>query len=132
MRGPDGNQILKVEGPHSAPAEHYTNYGTVMLIGAGIGLTPCVSVLCALSKYIFTVLRYSLSLILCRYRWKKNFNPETLRFYWIVRFNEVESYQWLIHTLTGMYHRITERGANAAELEYNLKRFRESGQVESR
>lgn len=102
LRGPDGNQILKVEGPHSAPAEHYTNYGTVMLIGAGIGLTPCVSVLCALTKY----------------RWKKNFNPETLRFYWIVRFNEVESYQWLIHTLT--------------ELEYNLKRSRESGQVESR
>lgn len=31
--GPDGKQILRVDGPHSAPAEHYTNYGTVMLIG---------------------------------------------------------------------------------------------------
>ena len=45
VSGPDGRQLLRVDGPHSAPAEHYGNYGTVMLIGAGIGLTPCASIL---------------------------------------------------------------------------------------
>lgn len=77
--------ILRIDGPHAAPAEHYTSYGTVMLVGAGIGLTPCASILTALT----------------RYRWKKNFPPEILHFYWIVRHNEVDSYQWLVHLLTG-------------------------------
>ena len=100
--GPDGKQILRVDGPHSAPAEHYTNYGTVMLIGAGIGLTPCVSILTAMTKY----------------RWRKNFTPEILHFYWIVRQNEVDSFQWLVHSL--------------AELQYSLLRLRASGQVEQK
>ncbi len=85
---PDGLMpIIKVDGPHSAPAEHYSSYGTVMLVGAGIGLTPCASILTALT----------------RYRWKKNYPPEILHFYWVVRHNEVESFQWLVHLLTGLF-----------------------------
>jgi hypothetical protein len=57
--GPDGSPIIRVDGPHSAPSEHYSTYGTLMIIGAGIGLTPCASILCSLIKY----------------RWKKNFSP---------------------------------------------------------
>jgi len=87
--GPDGtNQILRVDGPHSAPSEHYGNYGTCMLIGAGIGLTPCASILTAL----------------LRYRWKKNFYPEILHFYWMVRQDDVDSFQWLVHLLTDLSH----------------------------
>ena len=48
--GPDGQQILRVDGPHSAPSEHFSNYQTVMLIGAGIGLTPCASILTSLLR----------------------------------------------------------------------------------
>ena len=100
--GPDGSQILCVDGPHAAPAEHYVNYGTVMLIGAGIGLTPCVSILSSLLKY----------------RWQKNFTPEILHFYWVVRHNEIESFQWLVHALT--------------ELEFELHRQRQIGSVSSK
>lgn len=100
--GPDGTQILRVDGPHSAPSEHYINYGTVMLIGAGIGLTPCASILSALA----------------RYRWKRNFNPEILHFYWMVRQSEIESYQWFIHMLT--------------ELSFEIKKARESKQIDPR
>lgn len=85
LKGPDGQQIIRVDGPHSAPAEHYVNYNTVMLIGAGIGLTPCASILTALAKY----------------RWRKNFTPEILHFYWVVRQGDVDSFQWLVHMLTG-------------------------------
>lgn len=101
--GPDGNQIIRIDGPHSAPAEHYINYGTVMLIGAGIGLTPCVSILTALTKY----------------RWRKGYNnPEILHFYWVVRQNEVESFQWLIHTLT--------------EIQYELKKARNNRNIDGK
>ena len=31
------SKIIRVDGPHSAPSEHYCNYGTAMIIGAGIG-----------------------------------------------------------------------------------------------
>jgi hypothetical protein len=67
--GPDQQPLLLVDGPQAAPTEHYTNYGTVMLVGAGIGLTPCAAVLRALTKY----------------KWKKNFNPELIYFYWVRR-----------------------------------------------
>jgi ferredoxin-NADP reductase len=101
--GPDGKTaILRVDGPHAAPAEHYQHYGTLMLIGAGIGLTPCVSILTSLTKY----------------RWKKNFNPELLHFYWIIRSNEIESFQWLVHLLT--------------DLSFELKKSRLNNQIEKR
>jgi hypothetical protein len=97
--GPDGGQILRVDGPHSAPSEHYSEYSTSMVIGAGIGLTPCASILTALLKY----------------QWKKNFSPEILHFYWMVRQADIDSYQWLIHQI--------------AELEYGLKHAREQNQI---
>ena len=40
MTGIDNNPILRVDGPHAAPTMHYDNYDDVMIIGAGIGLTP--------------------------------------------------------------------------------------------
>jgi hypothetical protein len=100
--GPDNLQILRVDGPHSAPAEHYANYGTVMLVGAGIGLTPCASILCAMTKY----------------RWKKNFSPEILHFYWVVRHAELDSFQWLVHMLT--------------ELCFEVKRGKHYNQIDRR
>ena len=100
--GPDGLPIIRIDGPHAAPAEHYANYGTVMLIAAGIGLTPCASILCALLKY----------------KWRKGFLPEILHFYWIIRQSEIDSFQWFIHML--------------CELSFELKRSRESKNIENR
>jgi hypothetical protein len=57
-----------------------------------------------------------LELFVNRYRWKKNFPPEIVHFYWIVRHTEVDSYQWLVHLLT--------------ELSYEMKRAREAKQIE--
>lgn len=99
--GPDGETpILRVDGPHSAPTEHFCNYGTVLLVGAGIGLTPCASVLTALIKH----------------QWKKNFNPKILQFYWIIRHSELDSFQWFMHML--------------ADLSYELKRSRMRKQID--
>ena len=92
--------IIRVDGPHSAPAEHYHKYQTVMLVGAGIGLTPCASILTGLIKY----------------RWKRSINPDILHFYWVIRLQEIDSFQWLVHMLT--------------ELSYDLKRSKENRMVE--
>jgi hypothetical protein len=58
-RGPDGNQLLRIDGPHSAPAQHYGSYRTVMLVGAGIGLTPSAAIIRGI----------------LRYKWKKGYTP---------------------------------------------------------
>jgi hypothetical protein len=99
----DYNQpIIRVDGPHSAPSEHFTNYGTVMMVGAGIGLTPVASVVSAIIKN----------------RWRAGVKPEILHMYWVVRANEVDSFQWLVHLLT--------------ELSFEYKKGRENGSIDAK
>ena len=44
--GPDGKTpIIRVDGPFGAPAEHVYDYPYIMLIAAGIGVTPYASIL---------------------------------------------------------------------------------------
>ena len=45
LLGVDGQQLLCVDGPHSSPSQHYDSYRRCMVVGAGIGMTPCASIL---------------------------------------------------------------------------------------
>ena len=45
LLGVDGKQLLCVDGPHSSPSQHYDSYRRCMVVGAGIGMTPCASIL---------------------------------------------------------------------------------------
>ncbi|KAJ1450861.1 hypothetical protein M885DRAFT_621312 [Pelagophyceae sp. CCMP2097] len=100
--GPDSRPILRVDGPHAAPATHYKHYGTVMVVGAGIGVTPCAAILTAL----------------VRYRWRNNFKPEVVHVYWLVQHADLAGFKWFIRLL--------------ADLEAELLCARESGTVVSR
>ena len=91
--------LLCVAGPAAAPAQHYIDYNNVMIVGAGIGLTPCASIIRAVLKH----------------KWRKGFTPNTLTFCWVVRQGELKSFGWFIQTLTN--------------LEQQLLRDRESGAV---
>ena len=71
-----------------------------MLITAGIGLTPAAAVIRS---------------ILLR-KWKKNYKPHYISFYWMVRQNEIKSFQWFVQLL--------------AELEANVNRDRATGNVD--
>ena len=82
-RGVDGKPLLLVDGPHAAPAQHYSTYDHVMMVGAGIGLTPSCSVLRSVLKY----------------KWKKGWKPTLLRFYWVVRHSEINSFLWFLEQL---------------------------------
>jgi NADPH oxidase len=98
--GANNLPLVLLDGPHSAPAEHYYNYQTCMLVGAGIGLTPCSSILTSLLKY----------------KWKKNHPTEILHFFWVVKYDELESFQWFVHLLT--------------EISFELKKNKDNHQIE--
>lgn len=42
------NTLVRVDGPHGAPAEHYNNYEHVMFVAGGVGATPFSSILIGL------------------------------------------------------------------------------------
>jgi len=45
LEGPDGSAILRIDGPFGAASEEVFKYKTVVLVGAGIGVTPFASIL---------------------------------------------------------------------------------------
>ncbi|CAK9104160.1 Superoxide-generating NADPH oxidase heavy chain subunit A (NADPH oxidase A) (Superoxide-generating NADPH oxidase flavocytochrome A) [Durusdinium trenchii] len=103
--GPDGKVLIRIEGPHSAPAMTYSGYDDVMLCGSGIGLTPSAAILSAVT----------------RHKWKKGFMPRSLRFYWIVRHSEVDSFDWFIELLADISKRVySDRLAGAIGQQHRL------------
>ena len=45
VMGPDGKPFFMIDAPHGAPSQHVFAYNTSMLVGAGIGVTPCASIM---------------------------------------------------------------------------------------
>jgi len=88
--GPDGKPLVRIDGPHAAPAQTYSTYRDVMLVGSGIGLTPSAAILSAVT----------------RHKWKKGFQPETLRFFWVVRHSEIDSFEWFIELLDDVSRKV--------------------------
>ena len=94
--GVDGQQIIRVDGPHASPSQHYDSYRRTMVVGAGIGMTPCASILRALVMY----------------RWKKDFWPECLNFYWTLAHRDVPSFQWFVALVAKMDNKLCADRAN--------------------
>lgn len=53
--GPDNIPLFRADGPHSAPTQHITRYSTVLVAGAGIGVTPLAA---ALKSIVFHRWKY--------------------------------------------------------------------------
>ena len=104
--GPDGNPLILIDGPHSAPAQHYTEYSEVVLVGAGIGLTPS-------SAIIQAVLRH---------KWRKGFSPNTIHFYWVVRHSEASSFDWFTELLVKL-EMLVQSNINAGNLDQEKNRL---------
>lgn len=94
--GVDGKQIVRIDGPHASPSQHYDSYLRTMVVGAGIGMTPCASILRGIVLY----------------RWKKDFWPETLNFYWTLAYRDVNSFQWFVALLGKMDNKLCMDRAN--------------------
>ena len=54
-----------------------------MIVGAGIGVTPCSSIMRGIVKF----------------RWKKNFSPKTIYFYWVARLSDLPYFKNFINWL---------------------------------
>mmetsp|Transcript_17131 Transcript_17131/g.39261 ORF Transcript_17131/g.39261 Transcript_17131/m.39261 type:complete len:267 (-) Transcript_17131:544-1344(-) len=54
-----------------------------MLVGAGIGVTPCASIMKGVINY----------------RWKKGYSPVNLHFFWVARLSDLATFKWLLVTL---------------------------------
>ena len=80
--GPDGQQMIKIDGPHSAPTQHVHDYHTVMVVGGGIGVTPVAS---------------TLKSIVC-HLWKHavgntRVKPSNAYFYWVISHGDLDSFR---------------------------------------
>jgi len=96
--GPNGLPLIQIDGPHAAPAQEYSTFKNVMLVGSGIGLTPSAAILSGITKY----------------KWSKGFQPEVVSFCWVVRHSEIDSFMWFIEFLHLMSVKInSDRLANA-------------------
>ena len=51
-----------------------------MIVGAGIGVTPCASIMKGVVGY----------------RWKKGFTPNHLHFFWVARLTDLRTFKWLL------------------------------------
>ena len=78
--GPDGKPFFRVDAPHGAPSQHVFQYKAAMLVGAGIGVTPCASIMKGVVGY----------------RWKKGFRPDNLHFFWVARLSDLTTFKWLL------------------------------------
>ena len=80
VTGPDGKPFFRVDAPHGAPSQHVFRYQTSVLVGAGIGVTPCASIMKGIVNY----------------RWKKGFSPNALHFFWVARLSDLTTFKWLL------------------------------------
>ena len=89
--GPDGQPLLIVYGPHSAPTQHLTEYNEVLVCTTGIGVTPLASSMS--------------SIVLHRWRlYSGKKYPDRATFVWCCSHKDVQSFRWLVklaHTVQG-------------------------------
>jgi len=84
--GPDGNPILRIDAPHSAPTQHVGEYNVVMVIGAGIGVTPVSS---TLKSIVYFKWKFGLG----------NCYPDHAYFVWLCSYRDINAFRWLIRII---------------------------------
>ncbi|MBN3324857.1 CY24B protein, partial [Atractosteus spatula] len=94
---------IAIDGPFGTASEDVFRYEVVMLVGAGIGVTPFASIL----KSVWY--RYSHN--------NTNLVTKKIYFYWLCR--ETQAFEWFADLLQSLESQMLERG-NADFLSYNI------------
>jgi len=84
--GPDGNNLICIDGPMAAPTQHLGQYSTSIIVGAGIGVTPVRSTLQSIVYF-----RFARGI-------GKSF-PDNAYCVWIVNFKQLDAYRFMCRTL---------------------------------
>lgn len=109
IHGPDGKPLIQVDGPHSAPTQHVTEYHTVMVVGGGIGVTPVAATMKSVLLH----------------RWKYGMGqcfPDNAYFYWVCSQKDLDSFRWFIRAVKECEDEMYDRRAKNAK-DMNQKRF---------
>eukprot|EP00735_Rhodelphis_limneticus_P003976 TRINITY_DN1551_c0_g1::TRINITY_DN1551_c0_g1_i1::g.28281::m.28281 TRINITY_DN1551_c0_g1::TRINITY_DN1551_c0_g1_i1::g.28281 ORF type:complete len:921 (-),score=275.94,sp/Q9XYS3/NOXA_DICDI/31.57/2e-67,NAD_binding_6/PF08030.7/1.1e-16,Ferric_reduct/PF01794.14/3.4e-14,FAD_binding_8/PF08022.7/2.2e-11,SH3_1/PF00018.23/8.6e-09,SH3_2/PF07653.12/3.7e-07,SH3_9/PF14604.1/3.8e-06,SH3_3/PF08239.6/0.12,TMEM107/PF14995.1/37,TMEM107/PF14995.1/39 TRINITY_DN1551_c0_g1_i1:183-2891(-) len=99
-QGPDGDHLLRVDGPYAAPCMHIRDYKVVMLVGAGIGLTPFSSALGSIIRQRWSHHGKSCEEGQCYCQ------PRACHFIWSCRIDDFAAFQWFVQMLAelkGLY-----------------------------
>ena len=99
--------MLKVDGPHSAPCQHISEFQHVILVGAGIGLTPFASTLMSLIDH----------------RWMKDVPeyPQSCYLHWSFRMTEFSNFAWFVRLLAEVRARFISQLVKAKANGTNFK-----------
>ena len=84
--GPDGNNLICIDGPMAAPTQHLGEYTTSIIIGAGIGVTP---VRATLQSIVY-------------FRFKRGIGqtfPDNAYCCWIVNYKQLDAYRFMCRSL---------------------------------
>eukprot|EP00457_Paulinella_chromatophora_P002090 gb/GEZN01002094.1/.p1 GENE.gb/GEZN01002094.1/~~gb/GEZN01002094.1/.p1 ORF type:complete len:821 (+),score=43.14 gb/GEZN01002094.1/:95-2557(+) len=84
--GPEGRQIICIDGPHAAPTQHIGEYQTAVIVGAGIGVTPVAATLKAV---LFHRWKYSLG----------RTYPQSAYFVWVCSHRDLFSFRWFVRAM---------------------------------
>ncbi|OWZ14316.1 Respiratory burst oxidase [Phytophthora megakarya] len=94
--------VVYLDGPMGAPAQDYSRYREVVLIGAGIGVTPFASILRSIMHQW-----ESFRCPHCKHvRFPPSFHLRKIYFYWVTR--EQESLAWFTNTMNQLSEMDTE------------------------
>merc|ERR1712216_285798 len=84
--GPDGTQLIQVDGPYAAPTQHCSEYNVAVIVGAGIGVTP---------------LRATMQSII-HHKWPKTTgpaHPDHGHFHWMLRWSDLATFAFMMRTI---------------------------------
>jgi len=84
--GPDGNNLICIDGPMAAPTQHLGEYSTSIVIGAGIGVTPVRSTLQSIIYYRFR-------------RGIGQTFPDQAYCVWLVNHSQLDAYRFMCRSL---------------------------------
>mmetsp|Transcript_9197 Transcript_9197/g.13801 ORF Transcript_9197/g.13801 Transcript_9197/m.13801 type:complete len:999 (+) Transcript_9197:58-3054(+) len=101
VMGPGGLPLLKIDGPHSAPTQHITKYRQVMVVGAGIGVTPVAS---SCKSVVFHKWRTAVGKVF----------PHHGYFYWVCSHRDIDSFRWLIRLVKECQDEVSHQKSTAA------------------
>merc|ERR1711871_531276 len=98
--------LLRIDGPHSAPCQHISEYEHSILFGAGVGLTPFSSALCSIVDH----------------RWLRGRDPKNVFLHWSFRMSEFSMYSWFVKLLSTVRARyLGKRLTDRQFFDVNLK-----------
>jgi len=108
-KGPDGKPLIRIDGPFGAASEEVVKFKTVMLVGAGIGVTPFASIIKSLYHKRKTNAK-------CK--------VEKVYFFWICR--DMTSFEWFQTLLKELEDDMKETGEQFLNINiYLTQRFSE-------